>query len=155
MSVNDLIQQARYARDAFNEEIGRGPDDQAKMFYKIRDLQGKDSDAPRMDKTMGEHPLVYRIRENLGLADKDAMEARAQLGMEMKQTPGGRAGQLAGAAGADLFASFKFPPNCTMVLVRRSFLSTFLRTYSCCLNAHFAISSNIARVPFSSWITKL
>jgi hypothetical protein len=30
------------------------------------------------------------------------MEARAQLGMEMKQTPGGRIGQLGGAVAADL-----------------------------------------------------
>ena len=102
MNLDDLIQQARYARSAFNEEIGRGADEQAKMFYKIRELQGLDDDAPRMDKTMGEHPVVYRIRENLGIADKDAMEARALLGMEMKQTPGGRIGQLGGAIGADL-----------------------------------------------------
>ena len=102
MTLEELIQQARYARSAFNEEIGRGADEQAKMFYKTRELQGLDDDAPRMDKTMGEHPLVYRIRENLGIADKDAMEARALLGMEMKQTPGGRIGQLGGALGADL-----------------------------------------------------
>ena len=102
MNVDDLIQQARNARDAFNEEIGRGPDEQAKMFYKMRELQGLDDDAPRMDKTLGEHPLFYRIRENLGIADKDAMEARAQLGMELKQTPGGRVGQLGGALGADI-----------------------------------------------------
>jgi len=102
MNVDELIQQARYARDAFKEEIGRGADEQAKMFYKIRELQDLDDDAPRMDKTMGEHPVVYRVRENLGIADKDAMEARALLGMEMKQTPGGRIGQLGGAIGADL-----------------------------------------------------
>ena len=102
MNLDELIQQVRYARDAFKEEIGRGADEQAKMFYKIRELQGLDDDAPRMDKTMGEHPVVYRIRENLGIADKDAMEARALLGMEMKQTPGGRIGQLGGAVGADL-----------------------------------------------------
>ena len=102
MKPEDLIQQARVARDAFNEEIGRGPDEQAKMFYKTRELQGLDDDAPRMDKTLGEHPLFYRIRENLGIADKDAMEARAQLGMELKQTPAGRIGQLGGAIGADI-----------------------------------------------------
>ena len=63
MNVEDLIQQVRYARAAFNEEIGRGPDDQAKMFYKTRELQGEDDDAPRMDKTLGEHPVLYRVRE--------------------------------------------------------------------------------------------
>lgn len=102
MNLQDLIQQARYARDAFQEEIGYGPDDQSKMFYKIRDLQGEDDDAPRLQKMVAEHPLIYRIRENLGMARPEALEARAQLGMEMKGTPGGRVGQLGGAAGADL-----------------------------------------------------
>ena len=102
MNLEGLIQQARVARDAFNEEIGRGPDEQAKMFYKTREIKGLDDDAPRMDKTLGEHPFLYRIRENLGMADPDAIEARARLGMELKQTPAGRIGQLGGALGADL-----------------------------------------------------
>jgi hypothetical protein len=102
MNLDDLIQQVRNARNAFNEEIGRGPDDQAKMFYKTRELQGLDDDAPRMDKTLGEHPVIYRVRENLGIADKDAMAARRELGMDMKTTPGGRIGQLGGAVAADV-----------------------------------------------------
>jgi hypothetical protein len=102
MNVDELIQQARNARDAFNEEVGYGPDDQAKMFYKIREIQGEDDDAPRLQKMVAEHPLIYRIRENLGKADPEAIEARAQLGMEMKNTPGGRIGQLGGAVAADL-----------------------------------------------------
>lgn len=102
MNTDELIKQARIFRDAFSEEVGRGPDEQAKMFYKTRELQGLDDDAPRMDKTLGEHPLLYRIRENLGIADSDAVAARKELGMEMKQSPAGRAGQLTGALGADL-----------------------------------------------------
>ena len=102
MNLQDALQQLRVASAAFNEEVGRGPDDQAKMFYETRNLQNKDDDAPRMDKTMGEHPVVYRVRENLNMADPDAVEARARLGMEMKQTPMGRAGQLGGAVAADL-----------------------------------------------------
>jgi len=102
MNAEDLIQQARNARSAFNQEIGYGPDDQAKMFYKIRELQNQDDDAPRLEKMVAENPLIYRIRENLGMADPEAKEARAQLGMEMKNTPGGRVGQLGGAVAADL-----------------------------------------------------
>ena len=100
--ADDLIREARNARSAFSEEVGYGPDDQAKMFYKIRNLQGKDDDAPRLQKMAAEHPLIYRARENLGLADPEGIEARAQLGMEMKGTPGGRVGQLGGAVAADL-----------------------------------------------------
>jgi len=102
MNLEELIQQAKYARSAFKEEVGYGPDDQAKMFYKIRDLQGEDDDAPRLQKMVAEHPLIYRIRENLGKASPEGLEARAQLGMEMKSTPGGRIGQLGGAVAADL-----------------------------------------------------
>ena len=102
MNFEELIKQARNARSAFDEEVGRGPDDQAKMFYKTREIQGLDDDAPRMDKTLGEHPVIYRIRENLGIADKDAMQARKELGMELKQTAGGRVGQLGGAVAADV-----------------------------------------------------
>ena len=102
MNLNDLIKEARNAKSAFNEEVGYGPDDQAKMFYKIRELQGQDDDAPRLQKMAAEHPLIYRIRENLGLADPEGIEARAQLGMEMKGTPGGRIGQLGGAVAADV-----------------------------------------------------
>ena len=102
MDLNQLQQQFQNARSAFNEEVGYGPDDQSKMFYKIRNLQGKDDDAPRIQKMAAEHPLIYRIRENLGMADPEGVEARAQLGMQMKSTPGGRIGQLGGAAVADV-----------------------------------------------------
>ena len=102
MNFDELIQQAKNARIAFDEEVGYGPDDQSKMFYKIRELQGEDDDAPRIQKMAAEHPLVYRIRENLGMADPEGIEARAQLGMQMKSTPGGRIGQLGGAVAADV-----------------------------------------------------
>ena len=102
MNFDELIQQAKVARSAFQEEVGYGPDDQAKMFYKIRNLQGKDDDAPRLQKMAAEHPLLYRARENLGMAHPEGLEARAQLGMEMKSTPAGRIGQLGGAAVADI-----------------------------------------------------
>lgn len=88
---------------AFNEEVGRGPDDQAKMFYLMREIEGnKDDDAPRPQKMAAEHPLIYRVRELLGKADPAAVEARAQLGMGLKESPGGKAGQLSGAVTADL-----------------------------------------------------
>ena len=102
MNFDELIQQAKNARIAFDEEVGYGPDDQSKMFYKIRELQGEDDDAPRIQKMAAEHPLVYRIRENLGMAHPEGIEARAQLGMQMKSTPGGRIGQLGGAVAADV-----------------------------------------------------
>ena len=102
MNFDELIQQVKNARIAFDEEVGYGPDDQSKMFYKIRELQGRDDDAPRIQKMAAEHPLIYRLRENFGMADPEGIEARAQLGMEMKNTPGGRVGQLGGAAVADV-----------------------------------------------------
>lgn len=87
----------------FDKEIGRGADDQTKMFYLMRDEQGnKDDDAPRPVKMSAEHPVLYRARENLGIADPDAVKVRRQMGMGLAETVPGRIGQMGGAIGADL-----------------------------------------------------
>jgi hypothetical protein len=38
------------------EEVRYGPDDQAKMFYKNREISKEDDDAPRLQKMAAEHP---------------------------------------------------------------------------------------------------
>ena len=90
-------------KEGFNEELGRGPDDQAKMFYLMREIEGnKDDDAPRPMKMAAEHPLIYRAREMLNMADPAAVQARKELGMDLKPNLGGRLGQIGGALAADV-----------------------------------------------------
>ena len=102
-------------REGFEEDSLRGPDDQAKQFYKSRDIQNLDDDAIRLEKYFAEHPLLYRSQELLHGADtshiknpeqrlrRDAeIEARQSMGMGPKQNMAGRLGQLGGAAAYDL-----------------------------------------------------
>ncbi len=83
-------------------DYGVGRDDRAKMFYEERNRRGKDDDAVRLVNMTATHPVSYRAREILGIANKDAMAARADQGIGLKPTRAGQAGQLVGSIGADL-----------------------------------------------------
>ena len=84
------------------DDYGVGRDDRNKAFYRQRDIQGLDDDAPRFQHIAATNPLSYRTREMLGMSDSSAVRARNEMGMGLKQTMAGRAGQLVGSAGADL-----------------------------------------------------
>jgi hypothetical protein len=92
--------------DEFKEGValdyGVGRDDRAKMHYAERELQGFDDDSPRLVNMSATHPVSYRLREMLGIADKDAMKARRDMGIGALPTKAGMAGQLVGSMGADL-----------------------------------------------------
>lgn len=88
--------------DGVRADYGVGRDDRAKMFYAERNRRKLDDDAPRLVNMAATHPVAYRSRELLGIANPDAMEARREIGMGLKPTAAGRAGQLVGSLGADL-----------------------------------------------------
>ena len=92
--------------DEFKEGValdyGVGRDDRAKMHYAERELQGLDDDSPRLVNMAATHPVSYRTRELLGIADKEAVKARASMGIGALPTKAGMAGQLVGSMGADL-----------------------------------------------------
>ena len=92
--------------DEFKEGValdyGVGRDDRAKMHYAERELQGFDDDSPRLVNMAATHPVSFRLREMLGIADKDAMKARRDMGIGALPTKAGMAGQLVGSMGADL-----------------------------------------------------
>jgi hypothetical protein len=92
--------------DEFREGValdyGVGRDDRAKMHYAERALKGLDDDSPRLVNMSATYPLSYRTRELLGVADKDAVRARRDMGIGPLPTKAGQAGQLLGSLGADL-----------------------------------------------------
>ena len=92
--------------DEFKEGVsldyGVGRDDRAKMFYEERNRRGLDDDALRVVNMAATHPVSYRAREILGVANTDAMAARAEQGIGLKPTRAGQAGQLVGSLGADI-----------------------------------------------------
>tara|TARA_B100001094_G_scaffold288620_1_gene304968 strand:- start:608 stop:1780 length:1173 start_codon:yes stop_codon:yes gene_type:complete len=92
--------------DEFKEGValdyGVGRDDRAKMHYAERELQGFDDDSPRLVNMSATHPVSYRLRELLGIANKDAVRARSDMGIGALPTKAGMAGQLVGSIGSDL-----------------------------------------------------
>ena len=92
--------------DEFKEGValdyGVGRDDRSKMFYEERNRRNLDDDAPRVVNMAATHPVSYRTREILGIANNDAMAARREQGIGLKPTRAGQAGQLVGSLGADL-----------------------------------------------------
>ena len=83
-------------------DYGVGRDDRAKMHYAERANKGLDDDSPRVVNMAATHPVAYRVRELLGIADKDAVKARNDMGIGPLPTRAGQAGQVVGSVGADL-----------------------------------------------------
>ena len=67
-----------------------------------RELQGLDTDAPRIQQTLSTNPTFTRSAELLGKADPDYVTARSRLGMGPETTMAGKLGQAMGTVGADL-----------------------------------------------------
>jgi hypothetical protein len=83
-------------------DYGVGRDDRSKMFYETRARQNLDDDAPHLQNMAATYPLGYRTRELLGVADKEAIQARKEQGIGPLPTKAGQLGQLTGSLGADL-----------------------------------------------------
>jgi hypothetical protein len=92
--------------DDFKEGVeldyGVGRDDRAKMHYAERALKNLDDDSPRVINMAATHPVSYRLRELAGIADKDAVKARRDMGIGPLPTKAGQVGQVVGSMGADL-----------------------------------------------------
>ena len=83
-------------------DYGVGRDDRAKMHYAERALKNLDDDSPRIINMAATHPVSYRVRELMGIADQDAVKARKDMGIGPLPTKAGQFGQVVGSAGADL-----------------------------------------------------
>ena len=92
--------------DEFKEGValdyGVGRDDRAKMHYAERAILGLDDDSPRIVNMAATHPVAYRARELMGIANKEGIKARQDMGIGLLPTKAGQAGQLVGSIGADL-----------------------------------------------------
>ena len=95
--------------DAVNEfkegvalDYGIGRDDRAQMFYDERKRRELDNDAQRFVNMTATHPVSTRVREVLGKATPEAVDARRAAGYGLLPTRAGQAGQVIGSLGADL-----------------------------------------------------
>jgi len=102
MNAEDLIREARNAREAFQMDAGLGRDDQAAMNFAIREARLQDRDEPRPNKIVAEHPFIYRIREMMGKADPEAVEVRRKMGAGRIEGIGGNIGHIGGSLVSDV-----------------------------------------------------
>lgn len=98
----DLSRRSRGFIDAFQREYGLGAENWAEARRRVRDDAGLAENAPRIQEMAEAHPLIIRLRENLGKADPNAMLVREDMKMGLEPKGGGRRlGQLLGATAAD------------------------------------------------------
>ena len=88
----------------FREDYGIGDEDARDAKNLTRELQGKQKESPKIVGMAGSHPLTYRTRELLNIADKEGIEARNALNMQLREdlSPAYRAGQYAGTVAGDI-----------------------------------------------------
>ena len=103
-----LLKQLGDAARDFGEgarlNYGIGGEDARRARDRGRELQGKTAEGPKMELMLGSYPLGQRAREVVGIADKDALQARQEMGMALQKdrSPAFQAGQVVGDVGADL-----------------------------------------------------
>ena len=51
--------------EGFKDDYGIGREDTTKMFYRQRELEEKQTEAPRWDSMMGNHPGIIRTKNYL------------------------------------------------------------------------------------------
>ena len=89
-------------KEGFAHDYGKGREDEQMAFYRAREKEGKQKEAPRMTSMLATNPTIYRAREALGLADPNYVNARKEMDMGMMDTGNKRAGQVVGTLAADL-----------------------------------------------------
>ena len=81
--------------NAFGEAITEGSADHRKAFWHAREMRGLDDEAPRISQILGINPTVTRIRESMGLAKPEDVEAREKAGLGLKKDGYARTGSIA------------------------------------------------------------
>ena len=98
---------ANTALDNFLEGLrgamDEGSEDFREAYFEARKARGQDStDAQKFSKMLGTNPTVATLRDLTGTSDPADREARRALGMGIRDTTSGKAGQLLGRIGADI-----------------------------------------------------
>ncbi len=86
----------------FKEDYSIGREDTTKMFYRTRELQDKQTEAPRWDNMMGNHPGLIRTKEALGTIDPRQKQALKEDNMHLRGSAAHKGGQFLGTLAGDL-----------------------------------------------------
>ena len=86
----------------FKEDYGIGREDTTKMFYRQRELENKEPEAPRWDSMLGNHPGLIRSGELLGTTSEPQRQALKESNMNLRGSIAHKGGQILGTAAGDL-----------------------------------------------------
>ena len=92
----------RNLSESFQSAFTEDRQDWDRAYREERILKGKTEDAPRFSQMAATYPTSVRIRENLGIADSDAMSARQGMNMGLEKGADRRAGQMFGTLAQDV-----------------------------------------------------
>ncbi len=88
----------------FRDDYTLGREDHQLVYYRTRDLEGKQKEGPRAESLLGTHPGVTRWKELTGSVEPSRQQALIEHEMELRKDKpiAHQIGQLAGTAAADL-----------------------------------------------------
>ena len=104
-SLNPLDEQVRSNLSAgFQNDYQIGRDDTQQVFYRKRDLQEQNKDAPMLESTLANHQGLTRLREATGRISPEHRSALEEQNMHLRTDKplAYQVGQFAGTAAADL-----------------------------------------------------
>ncbi len=89
-------------KEGFVKDFTVGREDVQQASYDALDAAGRNREQPMFSSMMMNHPLSYRTREALGVADPNFVQAREAAGMGLSKDRATRIGQVAGSVGNDI-----------------------------------------------------
>ena len=88
--------------EGFRGAYGEGREDYSDAYKDAREAKGKGREGTRINHLLGTNPTFVRTRELLGLANKEDIQARNQMGLGLETDRSRLIGQVLGTLGADL-----------------------------------------------------
>ena len=87
----------------FRGSMDEGSEDFREAYFEARKAKGIDpTDSQKFSQMIGTNPTITTLRDLTGTSNPEDREARRALGMGIKQTTPGKAGQLLGRLGNDI-----------------------------------------------------
>ena len=104
-AINPLNEENRQQfSEGFQKDYSLGREDTQQAFYRKRDLQKKQKEAPRAESMFSTHPGMTRLREAMGFISDEHRQALKERDMHLETDAPfmKQAGQFVGTAAADI-----------------------------------------------------
>lgn len=91
-------------KSGFRKDYGIGGEDARRVMHRIRNLEDKTAEGPKMSLMAGSHPMAQRMRDVTGTATEIGEQARAEADMAFDRNASlpHQVGQVTGSFAADL-----------------------------------------------------